>query len=254
MLADSFGRIATGLRVSVTDRCNLRCRYCMPAEGLDWLASPALLSDGEMARLIAIAVQQLGITEVRFTGGEPLLRRGLAGLIAAAAALRPRPEISVTTNGVGLARLAGPLRDAGLDRINVSLHTLSPQTFVTLARRGRLADVLAGLAAAAAAGLAPAAVPGDPVAAAPSHPGRSLNVEDVEFPDVYAESRQQVHGLLPNPLDGHCGQGPLTGRYQGFAARPVPNSRSWTTAVGRIRTPFTVVYPWRKLGSRSSGT
>jgi GTP 3',8-cyclase len=158
VLADSSGRIATGLRVSVTDRCNLRCSYCMPAEGLDWLPGPALLTDGEMARLIAIAVQRLGITEVRFTGGEPLLRRGLAGLIAAAAALRPRPEISLTTNGIGLARLAGPLRDAGLDRINVSLDTLSPQTFVTLARRDRLADVLAGLSAAAAAGLAPVKV------------------------------------------------------------------------------------------------
>ena len=103
-------------------------------------------------------MQQLGITEARFTGGEPLLRRGLAGLIAAAAALRPRPEISLTTNGIGLARLAGPLRDAGLDRINVSLDTLSPETFVTLARRDRLADVLVGLAAAAAAGLAPVKV------------------------------------------------------------------------------------------------
>jgi cyclic pyranopterin phosphate synthase len=111
-----------------------------------------------MARLIAIAVQRLGITEVRFTGGEPLLRRGLAGLIAAAAALRPRPEISLTTNGIGLARLAGPLRNAGLDRINVSLDTLSPQTLVTLARRDRLANVLPGLSAAAAAGLAPVKV------------------------------------------------------------------------------------------------
>ena len=158
MLADSFGRIATDLRVSVTDRCNLRCSYCMPAEGLDWLPSPALLTDDELARLIAIAVQRLGITEVRFTGGEPLLRRGLPGLVAAAAALCPRPEISLTTNGIGLARLAGPLRDAGLDRINVSLDTLSPQTFATLARRDRLPDVLAGLAAAAAAGLAPVKV------------------------------------------------------------------------------------------------
>ena len=125
MLADSFGRIATDLRVSLTDRCNLRCSYCMPAEGLDWLPSPALLTDGELARLIGIAVQQLGITEVRFTGGEPLLRRGLPGIVARTAALRPRPEISLTTNGIGLARLAGPLREAGLDRLNVSLDTLS---------------------------------------------------------------------------------------------------------------------------------
>ena len=158
MLADSFGRIATDLRVSVTDRCNLRCSYCMPAEGLDWLPRPELLTDDELARLIAIAVQRLGVTEVRFTGGEPLLRRGLAGIVSRTAALRPRPEISLTTNGIGLARLAGPLRQAGLDRLNVSLDTLSPETFVTLARRDRLPDVLAGLAAASAAGLAPVKV------------------------------------------------------------------------------------------------
>ena len=158
MLADSFGRVATDLRVSLTDRCNLRCAYCMPDGGLDWLPSPALLTDDELARLIAIAVQRLGVTEVRFTGGEPLLRRGLAGIVARTAALRPRPEISLTTNGIGLARLAGPLHQAGLDRLNVSLDTLSPETFATLTRRHRLPDVLAGLAAAAAAGLAPVKV------------------------------------------------------------------------------------------------
>src|SRR5260370_10240146 len=98
----------------------------MPAEGLDWLPGPALLTDGEMARLIALVVQRLGVTEVRFTGGEPLLRRGLAGLVAAAAALRPRPEISLTTNGIGLAPLAGPPPDARLARVNVSLDTLPP--------------------------------------------------------------------------------------------------------------------------------
>ena len=158
MLADSFGRIATDLRVSVTDRCNLRCSYCMPPEGLDWLPRPALLTDDEVSRLISVAVQRLGVTEVRFTGGEPLLRRGLTGLVAAAAALDPRPEISLTTNGIGLARLAGPLAAAGLDRLNVSLDTLSPQTFKELAHRDRLPDVLAGLAAAAGAGLAPVKV------------------------------------------------------------------------------------------------
>jgi cyclic pyranopterin phosphate synthase len=158
MLADAFGRVAMDLRVSLTDRCNLRCSYCMPAEGLDWLPSPALLTDDEVTRLIAVAVEQLGVTEVRFTGGEPLLRRGLPGLVARTAPLEPRPEISLTTNGIGLARLAGPLRDAGLDRLNVSLDTLSRETFVTLARRDRLADVLAGLEAAAAAGLAPVKV------------------------------------------------------------------------------------------------
>jgi GTP 3',8-cyclase len=158
VLADSFGRIATDLRVSVTDRCNLRCSYCMPPEGLDWLPSPELLTDDEVSRLISVAVRQLGVTEIRFTGGEPLLRRGLPGLVAAAAALDPRPEISLTTNGIGLSRLAGTLAAAGLDRLNVSLDTLSPQIFKELARRDRLPDVLAGLAAAAAAGLAPVKV------------------------------------------------------------------------------------------------
>jgi GTP 3',8-cyclase len=155
VLTDSFGRVATDLRVSLTDRCNLRCSYCMPAEGLDWLPRPELLTDDEVVRLIGIAVGLLGVTEVRFTGGEPLLRRGLIGIVRRTAALRPRPEISVTTNGIGLARLAGPLRKAGLDRVNVSLDTLRPATFLRLARRNRLGDVLAGLEAADAAGLRP---------------------------------------------------------------------------------------------------
>ena len=157
-LTDSYGRTATDLRVSVTDRCNLRCAYCMPAEGLDWLPKPELLTDDEMVRLVALAVTRLGITEVRFTGGEPLLRRGLAGIIERVAGLTPRPDISLTTNGIGLDKLAGPLHTAGLDRINVSLDTLSPETFVQLARRDRLGDVLKGLVAAAETGLAPVKV------------------------------------------------------------------------------------------------
>jgi GTP 3',8-cyclase len=155
VLTDSYGRVATDLRVSLTDRCNLRCDYCMPAEGLDWLPKPDLLTDDEVVRLVRIAVERLGITEVRFTGGEPLLRRGLPDIVARTAELRPRPETSLTTNGIGLYRLAGPLHAAGLDRINVSLDTLRPETFRALARRDRLGDVLAGLSAAAAAGLGP---------------------------------------------------------------------------------------------------
>ncbi len=157
-LTDSYGRTATDLRVSLTDRCNLRCSYCMPAEGLEWLPKPEVLTDDELIRLITLAVTRLGITEVRFTGGEPLLRRGLVDIISQVAALAPRPEISLTTNGIGLSRLAVPLREAGLDRINVSLDTLSAETFIRLARRDRLPDVLAGLSAAAAAGLTPVKV------------------------------------------------------------------------------------------------
>ncbi len=158
MLADSFGRVATDLRVSLTDRCNLRCAYCMPPEGLEWLPAPELLTDDEIVRLITVAVERLGIREVRFTGGEPLLRRGLAGIVERTACLEPRPEISVTTNGIGLTRKAAGLHAAGLDRINVSLDTLRPEVFRKLARRDRLADVLEGLRAAAVTGLAPVKV------------------------------------------------------------------------------------------------
>ncbi|HEY3734227.1 MAG TPA: GTP 3',8-cyclase MoaA [Streptosporangiaceae bacterium] len=158
MLSDSYGRIATDLRVSLTDRCNLRCTYCMPADGLDWLPKPDLLTDDEVIRLVRIGVERLGIREVRFTGGEPLLRRGLVRIVERTAALWPRPEISLTTNAIGLAQLAGPLRHVGLDRVNVSLDTLDAATFRALSHRDRLPDVLAGLAAAAAAGLAPVKV------------------------------------------------------------------------------------------------
>ncbi|WP_035921641.1 GTP 3',8-cyclase MoaA [Frankia sp. QA3] len=154
-LIDTHGRVATDLRVSLTDRCNLRCAYCMPAEGLPWLPSARLLTDDEVVRLVGIAVRLLGVTEVRLTGGEPTLRPGLAALVARLASLRPRPELSLTTNGLSLVRLAGPLRAAGLDRVNVSLDTLEPDRFVRITRRDRLGDVLVGLRAAAASNLAP---------------------------------------------------------------------------------------------------
>ena len=152
---DRYGRTAIDLRVSLTDRCNLRCTYCMPAEGLAWLPREQQLTDAEVSRLLRIAVQGLGVTEVRFTGGEPLIRPGLLGIVRDAAALRPRPRLSVTTNGIGLDKLAVPLRDAGLDRVNVSLDTLDPARFAALTLRNRHADVLAGLRAAADAGLTP---------------------------------------------------------------------------------------------------
>jgi GTP 3',8-cyclase len=158
MLTDSYGRVATDLRVSLTDRCNLRCAYCMPPEGLDWLPAPEVLTGDEVGRLVRIGVETLGIREVRFTGGEPLLRRDLASIVAATAALSPRPEISLTTNGIGLDRRAVSLQEAGLDRINVSLDTLRPEVFRKLTRRDRLTDVLSGLAAAASAGLTPVKV------------------------------------------------------------------------------------------------
>jgi GTP 3',8-cyclase len=155
VLADAYGRVATDLRISLTDRCNLRCTYCMPVEGLDWLPRADVLTDEEIVRLITIGVDRLGIKTVRLTGGEPLLRKNLEPLVADIAALTPAPEIALTTNGIGLAARAEKLAAAGLKRINISLDTLDPGTFAELAHRPRLPDVLAGIAAAREAGLKP---------------------------------------------------------------------------------------------------
>ncbi len=157
-LVDTYGRVATDLRVSLTDRCNLRCNYCMPAEGLDWLPTDQTLDDDEVVRLVRIGVEHLGIREVRFTGGEPLLRRGLPSIVARTKALSPTPEVSLTTNALGLSRTARALADAGLDRVNVSLDTTDRETFHRITRRDRLDDVLAGLQAAKDAGLGPVKV------------------------------------------------------------------------------------------------
>ncbi|MGK2874778.1 MAG: GTP 3',8-cyclase MoaA [Nocardioides sp.] len=152
-LSDTFGRVATDLRVSLTDRCNLRCNYCMPAEGLEWLPDDDVLSDDEVIRLIRIAVELLGVSEVRFTGGEPLVRRGLIPIVAATHALGV--QTALTTNALGLARTADALAAAGLDRINVSLDSIRPESFAAITRRDRLGDVVYGLEAADRAGLGP---------------------------------------------------------------------------------------------------
>ncbi|MFJ4547645.1 GTP 3',8-cyclase MoaA [Streptomyces sp. NPDC088817] len=198
MLIDTYGRVATDLRVSLTDRCNLRCTYCMPEEGLQWLAKPTLLTDDEIVRLIDIAVTSLGITEVRFTGGEPLLRPGLAGIVERVAALDPRPRMSLTTNGIGLRRTAAALRDAGLDRVNVSLDTLRPDVFKALTRRDRHHDVIEGLEAAHAAGLTPVKV--NTVLM------RDLNAD--EAPDLLAwavEHGYELRFIEQMPLDAQHG-------------------------------------------------
>ena len=157
-MLDTFGRAATDLRVSLTDRCNLRCTYCMPEQGPDWLPADELLSFAELSRLLRLAVTRLGIRRIRFTGGEPLLYRRLDDVIAETARLQPRPEIALTTNGVGLAQQARALAAAGLDRVNVSLDTVDPRHFAAITRRDRFGAVLDGLAAAAEAGLGPVKV------------------------------------------------------------------------------------------------
>jgi cyclic pyranopterin phosphate synthase len=157
-LADRYGRVARDLRVSLTDKCNLRCSYCMPEEGLDWLANERLLTDDEVVRLARIGIELLGVEEIRFTGGEPLVRRGLIDIVRRAREVSADVELSLTTNALGLARTATALKAAGLDRVNVSLDTVRRETFREITRRDRLADVLAGLEAAYDAGLGPVKV------------------------------------------------------------------------------------------------
>ncbi|WP_299451137.1 GTP 3',8-cyclase MoaA [uncultured Serinicoccus sp.] len=153
-LVDGYGRVHRDLRISVTDRCSLRCTYCMPEDGVPWLPRATMLTTEEVVRLAGVAVS-MGIEEVRLTGGEPLLRRDLVDVVAGISALDPTPEVSMTTNAIGLAKNAAALREAGLTRVNVSLDTLRRDVFIALAKRDRLADTLAGIHAAAEAGLVP---------------------------------------------------------------------------------------------------
>jgi cyclic pyranopterin phosphate synthase len=154
-LVDRFGRAAHDLRISITEKCSLRCTYCMPAEGLPSIARNDLLTADEIARLVGIAGRDLGIREVRFTGGEPLIRRDLVDIVARSHAAAPHVELSMTSNGIGLDKVSVALRDAGLTRLNVSLDTIDREHFARLTRRDRLPAVLAGIAGAHAAGLGP---------------------------------------------------------------------------------------------------
>ena len=153
-MIDPFGRKLSYLRVSVTDRCNLRCRYCMPADGVTLLAHDDILSYEEIVAVVREAVG-MGVRHVRLTGGEPLTRRGIVGLVGMIARIDGVGDLSMTTNATQLAAFAPALASAGLQRVNVSLDTLNPECFAELTRGGHLGDVLAGIDAAEAAGLAP---------------------------------------------------------------------------------------------------
>ena len=155
-LVDRYGRVHDDLRLSVTDRCNLRCVYCMPLEGVAFLPRSEVLSFEEIVRVVGVA-RRLGVSAVRITGGEPLVRRGITDLVARVAALGFE-DLSLTTNGMLLAPLARPLAEAGLRRVNVSCDSLRPDRFGTIRRRGELGVVLGAMDAAEAAGLAPVKV------------------------------------------------------------------------------------------------
>lgn len=153
-MQDRFGRTINYLRISVTDRCNLRCEYCMPAAGVPLLPPHMILSFEEIADVAAVAVQ-MGITRLRVTGGEPLVRKGIVQHVRKLAAIAGLEDLAMSTNGTLLAQFAGQLAAAGLRRVNISLDTLDPERYRRHTRGGDLRQVLAGIDAAIAAGLEP---------------------------------------------------------------------------------------------------
>ncbi|MGB3372244.1 MAG: GTP 3',8-cyclase MoaA [Rhodococcus sp. (in: high G+C Gram-positive bacteria)] len=155
VLIDRFGRVARDLRVSITEKCSLRCTYCMPEEGLPAIPTQDLLTASEIARVVGVAVHRLGVEEVRFTGGEPLMRADLTEIVRLSSQAAPGVPLSMTTNAVGLEHRADTLAAAGLNRVNVSLDTIDRVHFAELTRRDRLPSVLAGVRAALRAGLTP---------------------------------------------------------------------------------------------------
>ncbi|WP_061962400.1 GTP 3',8-cyclase MoaA [Demequina flava] len=198
-LTDRFGREHRDLRISLTDRCSLRCTYCMPAEGVQWLQRDTMLSTEEIVRVARVAVE-MGIEEIRLTGGEPLLRADVVDVVDRLAHLegpRGRPEVSLTTNALRLPALADALHDAGLARVNISLDTLRRDRFHELTRRDKLTETLAGVAAAEAAGLTPIKI--NAVAM------RGINDDEVVDLTQYCVDRgYQMRFIEQMPLDaGH---------------------------------------------------
>ncbi|NQD89658.1 GTP 3',8-cyclase MoaA [Paenarthrobacter sp. CM16] len=197
-LWDRYGRRATDMRLSLTDKCNLRCTYCMPAEGLEWLSKQAVMSRDEIVRIVRIGVSALGVRELRLTGGEPLVRADLVDIISDIRRDHPDLPISMTTNGVGLDKKAAALKAAGLTRINVSLDSLHEETFTQLTRRPFLDRVLAGVDAAWAAGLGPVKL----------NAVLMRGINDAESPDLLAwalDRGYELRFIEQMPLDADHG-------------------------------------------------
>ena len=235
-LVDGFGRVATDLRVSVIDRCNFRCTYCMPAEGLPWLTREEVLTAAEIERLVRLLVAA-GIREVKLTGGEPTVRPDLPDIVRRLRAIDPSLELSLTTNGYLLDRLAAPLAEAGLDRVTISCDSLLRHRFAEMTRRDALERVLAGLRAAGAAGLRPIKVncvviggTNDEEAVAFAELARRADVEVrfIEYMPLDAERRWERDKVVPsavlrdrihrvNPLVPANGNGPQPATVFRFA-------------------------------------
>ena len=231
-LFDRYGRRATDMRLSLTYKCNLRCTYCMPAEGLEWLSKQAVMTGAEIVRLVRIGVEQLGVRELRLTGGEPLVRADLVDIIASLREAHPELPISMTTNGVGLDKIAAALKEAGLTRINVSLDSLHEETFAKLTRRPFLDKVLAGVDAAWAAGLGPVKI----------NAVLMRGINDTESPDLLAwalERGYELRFIEQMPLDADHGwtrKDMITAAEirellsRDFALRPDPRERDGAPA------------------------
>ncbi len=225
LLTDGWNRSITNLRISVTDRCNFRCVYCIPDENIEWLPRGQIASLEELGRIARIAVG-LGVRKLRITGGEPLLRKNLPSLVAELAALPGLDDIALTTNGTELPRLARDLAEAGLERVNVSLDSLDRATFAKLAQRDMLPDVLAGIDAAVAAGLTPLSINCVAIRGTNDHEAvafarfareRGFEVRFIEFMPLEHGQRWGEHALVP----GH----ELRDRVDAvFPLKPAPDS------------------------------
>ena len=197
LLVDAFGRVADDLRISVTDRCNFRCVYCMPAEGLPWLPKASVLQIDEIERITGIFLS-LGIKTIRFTGGEPTLRKDLVQIVAAVRKIAPSADLAMTTNGYLFEELAAPLADAGLQRVNVSVDSLMAHRFAEITRRDALDKVFRGLRAAHDAGLGPIKLNCVVV--------RGRNDDElVDFAELSRQTGYQVRFIEFMPLDAQGG-------------------------------------------------
>jgi cyclic pyranopterin phosphate synthase len=192
-LVDAFGRVADDLRISVTDRCNFRCTYCMPAEGLAWLPKDEILTFEELTRILGLFVS-LGVRSLKITGGEPTVRADLPTLVRMFREVGPELDISITTNGVLLDRLSGPLAEAGVDRATVSCDSLLRHRFEEMTRRDAFEKVLTGLRAAEAAGLTPIKINCVVI-------GGTNDDEVVEFARWSRETGYEVRFIEYMPLD-----------------------------------------------------
>ncbi|MHB8665702.1 MAG: GTP 3',8-cyclase MoaA [Acidimicrobiales bacterium] len=206
-LIDSFGRVVRDLRVSVTDRCNFRCTYCMPEEGMVWEPRDALLTFEEITRVVDVFTSRLGVTGVRLTGGEPTVRAHLPVLVGRLAALPARPELAMTTNGATLRLIADDLRDAGLDRINISCDSLQRERFAEITRRDALPAVLDGIAAAKRVGFGSVKIncvlmrgvnDDEIVEFARFGREQGVSVRFIEFMPLDADSRWQHASVVPS--------------------------------------------------------